>query len=121
MQRWLNMAKVAPRSCWPLVYKVVSNAQSSDKTAEAGGVDLKAAGINATGPAAALGARIVRLERTLDGLETSRGGERGGQGFRRLHPHAPDRPAHGRRDRRDHAPPPSGARSTPRSPANSTE
>lgn len=76
VQRWLNMAKVATPVLLPLVYKVLSNAQGSDKTAEAGGVDLKAAGINATGPGAALGVRIVRLEQTLGQLETSRGGER---------------------------------------------
>lgn len=76
VQRWLNIAQVATPVLLPLLYKVVSNVQSSDNTAGAGGVDLKAAGINATGPGAALGARIVRLERTLDQLETSRGGER---------------------------------------------
>ena len=76
VQRWLNIAQVATPVLLPLLYKVVSNVQSSDKTAGAGGVDLRAAGINATGPGAALGARIVRLERTLDQLETSRGGER---------------------------------------------
>ena len=76
VQRWLNMAKVATPVLLPLVYKVLSNAQGSDKTAESGGVDLKAAGINATGPGAALGVRIVRLEQTLGQLETSRGGER---------------------------------------------
>ncbi|WP_244192627.1 DUF6474 family protein [Dietzia lutea] len=76
VQRWLNMAKVATPVLLPLVYKVVSNAQSSDKTAEAGGVDLKAARHQRHRPRRRLGARIVRLERTLDGLETSRGGER---------------------------------------------
>lgn len=39
-------------------------------------MDLEAAGINATGPGAALGVRIVRLEQTLDQLDVSRGSER---------------------------------------------
>ena len=77
VQRWLSMAKVATPVALPLVYKLVSNAQGpADKPAGVGAVDLKAAGINATGPGAALGARIVRLEQTLDQLEVSRGGDR---------------------------------------------
>mgnify|MGYP001412524785 FL=1 len=77
LQRWLGMAKVATPVVLPLVYKLVSNAQGpADKPAGVGAVDLRAAGINATGPGAALGARIVRLEQTLDQLEVSRGGDR---------------------------------------------
>jgi len=77
VQRWLDMAKVATPVVLPLVYKLVSNAQGpSDKPPGVGGVDLRAHGITATGPGAALGARIVRLEQTLGELETSRGGER---------------------------------------------
>jgi hypothetical protein len=75
VQRWLDVAKVATPVLLPMLYKLVSNAQSSaDKSA--GGVDLKAAGIDATGPGAALGSRIVRLEQTLDQLAVSRGGDR---------------------------------------------
>ncbi|MBB1031975.1 hypothetical protein G6027_14005, partial [Dietzia sp. SLG310A2-38A2] len=77
VQRWLNLAKVATPVLLPMVYKLVSNAQgSADKSAGAGAVDLKAAGIDATGPGAALGARIVRLEQTLDQLEVGRRGDR---------------------------------------------
>ena len=76
LQRWLGLAKIATPVLLPMVYKLVSNAQSSDSSSTAGSVDLKAAGINATGPCAALGVRIVRLEQTLDQLETTRGGER---------------------------------------------
>jgi len=77
VQRWLSMAKVATPVLLPLLYKVMSNAQgSAGKPAGAGAVDLEAAGINATGPGAALGVRIVRLEQTLDQLEVRRGGER---------------------------------------------
>ena len=74
VQRWLGLARAATPVLVPLIFKLVSNAQGSDKPS--GTVDLKAAGINATGPGAALGARIVRLEQTLDQLEASRGGER---------------------------------------------
>ena len=76
LQRWLGLAKIATPVLLPMVYKLVSNAQSSDSASNAGAVDLKSAGINATGPGAALGVRIVRLEQTLDQLETTRGGER---------------------------------------------
>lgn len=76
LQRWLGLAKIATPVLLPMVYKLVSNAQSSDSSSNAGAVDLKSAGINATGPGAALGVRIVRLEQTLDQLETTRGGER---------------------------------------------
>lgn len=76
LQRWLGLAKIATPVLLPMIYKLVSNAQSSDSASTAGAVDLKAAGINATGPGAALGVRIVRLEQTLDQLETTRGGER---------------------------------------------
>ena len=38
-------------------------------------MDLEAAGINATGPGAALGARIVKLEQTLDQLQVGRRGD----------------------------------------------
>lgn len=76
IKRWLDVAKVATPVLLPLLYKVVSNAQGpSDKPAGVGAVDLKAHGITATGPGAALGARIVRLEQTLDELQASRGGE----------------------------------------------
>ncbi len=75
LQRWLGLAKIATPVLLPMVYKLVSNAQPSETTV-AGAVDLKAAGINATGPGAALGVRIVRLEQTLDQLEATRGGER---------------------------------------------
>ena len=77
MQRWLSLAKVATPVLLPMVYKAVSNVQGSPgKPAGPGGVDLEAAGINATGPGAALGVRIVRLEQTLDQLDVSRGSER---------------------------------------------
>lgn len=77
VQRWLSLAKVATPVLLPMLYKLVSNAQgSADKPAGAGAVDLKAAGIDATGPGAALGARIVRLEQTLDQLEVGRRGDR---------------------------------------------
>ena len=76
MQRWLGLAKIATPVLLPMVYKLVSGVQSTDSAATAGAVDLKAAGINATGPGAALGVRIVRLEQTLDQLEKTRGGER---------------------------------------------
>ncbi|PAY24582.1 hypothetical protein CEY15_01910 [Dietzia natronolimnaea] len=76
VQRWLSLAKVATPVLLPMVYKLVSNAQGSDRSAGAGAVDLKAAGIDATGPGAALGARIVRLEQTLDQLELDRRGDR---------------------------------------------
>lgn len=77
LQRWLSMAKVATPVLLPMVYKAVSNVQgSAGKPSGPGGVDLKAAGINATGPGAALGVRIVRLEQTLDQLDVSRGSER---------------------------------------------
>lgn len=77
VQRWLGLARVATPVLLPVIYKLVSNAQrSAGKPSDAGGVDLEAAGINATGPGAALGARIVRLEQTLDQLDVSRGGER---------------------------------------------
>lgn len=77
LQRWLSMAKVATPVLLPMVYKAVSNVQGSPgKPAGPGGVDLEAAGINATGPGAALGVRIVRLEQTLDQLDVSRGSER---------------------------------------------
>lgn len=77
VERWLNVAKVATPVVLPLVYKVVSNAQGpSDAPAGVGAVDLRAHGIHATGPGAALGARIVRLEQTLDELQATRGGER---------------------------------------------
>ncbi|EYT62049.1 hypothetical protein H483_0111490 [Dietzia sp. UCD-THP] len=76
VQRWLSLAKVATPVLLPMVYKLVSNAQGSDRSAGAGAVDLKAAGIDATGPGAALGARIVRLEQTLDQLESDRRGDR---------------------------------------------
>jgi beta-glucosidase-like glycosyl hydrolase len=75
LQRWLGLAKIATPVLLPMVYKLVSNAQPSDKPG-AGAVDLQAAGINATGPGAALGVRIVRLEQTLDQLATTRGDER---------------------------------------------
>ena len=76
LQRWLGLAKIATPVLLPMIYKLVSNAQSSDSGSAAGAVDLKSAGINATGPGAALGVRIVRLEQTLDQLEVNRGGER---------------------------------------------
>lgn len=77
VQRWLGLARVATPVLLPIVFKLVSNVQGpADKPAGPGGVDLRAAGINATGPGAALGARIVRLEQTLDQLEASRGDER---------------------------------------------
>lgn len=76
VQRWLDLAKVATPVLLPLIYKVASNVQGSAGTDGAGSVDLKAAGINATGPGAALGARIVRLEQTLAQLDTDRGTER---------------------------------------------
>ena len=77
VKRWLDVAKVATPVVLPLVYKLVSNAQGpSDKPAGVGAVDLRAHGITATGPGAALGARIVRLEQTLDQLDTGRGEER---------------------------------------------
>ena len=77
LQRWLGLAKIATPVLLPLVYKVISNAQGpADKPAGGGAVDLKAAGINASGPGAALGVRIVRLEQTLDQLEVGRGSER---------------------------------------------
>ncbi|MDV8002057.1 DUF6474 family protein [Rhodococcus sp. IEGM 1408] len=77
VQRWLSLAKVATPVLLPLAYKLVSNLQgSADKSAGAGSVDLKAAGINATGPGAALGGRIVRLEQTLGQLDVSRGDDR---------------------------------------------
>ena len=76
LQRWLGLAKIATPVLLPMIYKVVSSAQSSDSSVSAGAVDLKAAGINATGPGAALGVRIVRLEQTLDQLQATRGGER---------------------------------------------
>ncbi|WP_341867184.1 hypothetical protein [Dietzia lutea] len=103
MQRWLNMAKVATPVLLPLVYKVVSNAQSSDKTAEAAGSTSRQPA--STPPASTPPAPPPPWVR---GSSASTGSRRaavasGGQGFRRLHPHAPDRPAHGRRDRRDHA------------------
>lgn len=75
VQRWLDLAKVATPVVLPMIYKVASNVQGSS-AADAGSVDLKAAGINATGPGAALGARIVRLEQTLAQLDTDRGSER---------------------------------------------
>lgn len=74
VQRWLSLAKVATPVLLPLAYKLVSSLQgSAEKSAGPGSVDLKAAGINATGPGAALGGRIVRLEQTLGQLDTSRG------------------------------------------------
>lgn len=77
VQRWLSVAKVATPVLLPLIYKVASNAQGpSDKPTGVGEVDLRAAGIDATGPGAALGVRIVRLEQTLDQLDTTRGSER---------------------------------------------
>ncbi|MBB1024876.1 MULTISPECIES: DUF6474 family protein [unclassified Dietzia] len=76
VQRWLSLAKVATPVLLPMVYKLVSNAQGSTDRSAAGAVDLKAAGIDATGPGAALGARIVRLEQTLDQLEVDRRGDR---------------------------------------------
>ncbi|WP_295651788.1 DUF6474 family protein [uncultured Dietzia sp.] len=76
LQRWLGLAKIATPVLLPMIYKLVSNAQSSDSGSTAGAVDLKSAGINASGPGAALGVRIVRLEQTLDQLEVTRGGER---------------------------------------------
>lgn len=74
LQRWLSLAKVATPVLLPAVYKLVSNAQGGS-SAKPGDVDLKAAGITATGPGAALGGRIVRLERTLDQLDVSRGSD----------------------------------------------
>ena len=77
VQRWLGLARVATPVLLPIVFKLVSNAQGpADKPSGPGAVDLRAAGIDATGPGAALGARIVRLEQTLDQLEASRGDER---------------------------------------------
>lgn len=77
VKRWLSLAKVATPVLLPMVYKLVSNAQGpADKPDGPGAVDLKAAGISATGPGAALGARIVRLEQTLDQLDVSRGDDR---------------------------------------------
>ena len=76
LERWLGLAKIATPVLLPMLYKVVSNAQSADSSSTAGAVDLKSAGINATGPGAALGMRIVRLEQTLDQLATTRGTER---------------------------------------------
>ncbi|AVZ38322.1 MULTISPECIES: DUF6474 family protein [unclassified Dietzia] len=76
VQRWLSLAKVATPVLLPMVYKLVSNAQGSTDRSAAGAVDLRAAGIDATGPGAALGARIVRLEQTLDQLEVDRRGDR---------------------------------------------
>ena len=74
LERWLGLAKVATPVLLPILYKVVSNAQGS--SAPPAAVDLKSEGINATGPGAALGVRIVRLEQTLDQLSTARSGER---------------------------------------------
>src|SRR5699024_2797770 len=77
VQRWLSVAKVATPVLAPMVYKLVSNAQGpSDKPSGVGAFDAQAAGINATGPGAALGSRIVRLEQTLDQLDSTRGSER---------------------------------------------
>ena len=76
VQRWLGVAKIATPVVLPMIYKLVSNIQPAESSLGAGAVDLKAAGINATGPGAALGVRIVRLEQTLDQLQDSRGGER---------------------------------------------
>lgn len=76
VQRWLSLAKVATPVLLPLAYKLVSNLQGSDKSAGPGSVDLEAAGIHATGPGAALGGRIVRLEQTLGQLDVSRGDDR---------------------------------------------
>lgn len=77
LQRWLSLAKIATPVLLPLIYKVVSNAQGpADKPAGGGALDLKSAGINASGPGAAIGARIVRLEQTLDQLDVGRGSER---------------------------------------------
>lgn len=76
VQRWLSVAKTATPVLLPLIYKVVSNAQGpSDKPSGLGSFDAQAAGINATGPGAALGARIVRLEQTIDQLDSTRGSE----------------------------------------------
>lgn len=76
LQRWLGLAQIATPVLLPMLYKLVSNVQPSESSAAAGAVDLKAAGITATGPGAALGVRIVRLGQTLDQLETTRGSER---------------------------------------------
>lgn len=77
VQRLLSVAKTATPVLLPLLYKVVSNAQGpSDKPSGIAAFDAQSAGINATGPGAALGARIVRLEHTLDQLDTTRGDER---------------------------------------------
>ncbi len=76
VQRWLSVAKVATPVVLPLLYKAVSSAQgSSSSPSGVGSVDLQQHGIDATGPGAALGARVVRLEQTLDQLETTRGDE----------------------------------------------
>lgn len=74
LERWLGLAKVATPVLLPMLYKVVSNAQGS--SAPPAAVDLRSEGINASGPGAALGVRIVRLEQTLDQLSTARSGER---------------------------------------------
>lgn len=82
VQRYLEIAKVATPVLLPLVYKFVSQAQgASTKPRGLGAVDLSEHGIDATGPGAALGARIVRLEQTLDQLEQTRGQESGVRDF----------------------------------------
>lgn len=67
VQRWLGVVKTATPVLVPLLYKAVSQV---GPTAPGGAADAQAAGIQASGPGAALGGRVVRLEQTLDQLDS---------------------------------------------------
>ena len=72
VQRWLNIAQAATPVLIPLIYKAVSTIGPSTGGSAS---EARAAGIDATGPGAALGGRLVRVEQTLGQLEAKHGTE----------------------------------------------